>query len=174
MPLWLRGSAAYWLRQGAAGTLVSLLAIWFPVGSQVGPVQQHLETFEPVRGLVFGAFGEGSPAVHSLIESLASHRLKKKGLSAAWQRGPKAEKALLVRLFRHRLGVAAVRAQARLLRERLRSVRHGPGIRRGKVHRVATAEEAYGHMAWTGRNSRASVFSQRGGSRGRLEVEISA
>ncbi len=137
----------------------------------MGPVQQHLESFGTVRGLVFGAFGEASPDVHSLIDSLAEHRLRKKGLSEAWRRGHKAEKALLVRQLRHRIGVAAVRAQAEHLLSRLRVVREGPGIRKGKAHRMQAAKEAYGHMAWAGGNVRASVRALQQSWRGRLEVE---
>ena len=138
----------------------------------MGPVQRHLESFGPVKGLVFGAFGEGSPDVHNLIECLAEHRLKTKGLSQAWLRGPKAEKALLVGQLRKRIGTAAVRAQARHLLDRLRAVRQGPGIRTGKAHRLRAAQEAYGHMAWSGKNSRACVKALQGSSRGRLEVEV--
>ena len=139
---------------------------------EVGPVQQHLESFGPVRALVFGAFGEGSPGVHSLLESLAEHRLATKGLTMAWRRGHAGEKAMVKRLLRHRIGVAAVRAQARLLRDRLKAVRHGPGVRRGKVHRAAVARDAFGHLAWTHRHSRASVFSLQRGWKGQLEVEV--
>ena len=38
---------------------------------QVGPVERRLRNFDPVRGLVFGTWGEGSSDVHKLIGILA-------------------------------------------------------------------------------------------------------
>ncbi len=137
--------------------------------AEVGPVQEHLETFGEVQGLVFGAFGEASPKVHDLIECLAEHRLRKKGLSEAWRRGPKAEKALLVRQLRHRFGVAAVRVQAELLLSRMKMVRQGPGVLSGKAHRTESARAAYGHMAWATANSRAGA--KAASMRGMLVVD---
>ena len=37
-----------------------------------GPVEQRLRDFEPVKGLVFGHFGEASPDAHKLIAVLAA------------------------------------------------------------------------------------------------------
>ena len=47
---------------------------------QVGPVQRKLESFGPVRGLVFGAFGEASEEVATLVQTLAESRVKAVGL----------------------------------------------------------------------------------------------
>ena len=41
-----------------------------PAGS-TGPVENKLRSYDPVRGLVFGAWGEGSPEVDRLIGMLA-------------------------------------------------------------------------------------------------------
>ena len=49
----------------------------------VGPVQRKLESFGEVKGLVFGAFGEGSEDVHTLVQSLATIRARR----VALQRG---------------------------------------------------------------------------------------
>ena len=49
----------------------------------VGPVQRKLEGFGEIKGLVFGAFGEGSEDVHTLVQSLASSRAR----TMALQRG---------------------------------------------------------------------------------------
>ena len=46
-----------------------------PVG-EVGRVERKLLTFPRVEGLIFGNWGEGSQAVHSLIEALAVSRSK--------------------------------------------------------------------------------------------------
>ena len=49
----------------------------------MGPVQRKLESFGNIKGLVFGAFGEGSKDVHSLVQSLATSSAK----TVALQRG---------------------------------------------------------------------------------------
>lgn len=38
----------------------------------VGPVEAHLRTYDPVPGLVFGAWGEASPDVDRLIARFAA------------------------------------------------------------------------------------------------------
>ena len=40
-------------------------------GAPPGPVQQRLESFTAVRGLIFGAYGEASADVHDLISTAA-------------------------------------------------------------------------------------------------------
>ena len=42
---------------------------------EVGPVEAKLLSFERVRGVVFGAFGEASELVHQLIDQLANLRV---------------------------------------------------------------------------------------------------
>ena len=41
-----------------------------------GPVQRKHESFGDIKGLVFGAFREGSEDVHSLVQSMAASRAK--------------------------------------------------------------------------------------------------
>ena len=99
----------------------------------------------------------------------AAHRVRKRGLTAAWRRGPKAEKALVVRQLRHRIGVAVVRAQQQQLASRISMVRQGPGVLTGKVHREEPARATYGDMAWAAANSVASA--KAASRRGLLEVD---
>ena len=40
-------------------------------GDAVGPVEAKLRSFDEVRGLVFGAWGEVSPSIHVLLTGLA-------------------------------------------------------------------------------------------------------
>ena len=42
----------------------------------VGPVQAKLHSFPPLRKWVFGAWGEASEDVHSLVHDLATSRAK--------------------------------------------------------------------------------------------------
>ena len=39
---------------------------------EVGPIEAKLLSFERVRGVVFGAFGEASEPLHQLIDQLAT------------------------------------------------------------------------------------------------------
>ena len=50
---------------------------------QVGPVERKRLSYERVRGLEFGAFGEASLPVHQLVDSLATFRVS----MAVQQRG---------------------------------------------------------------------------------------
>ena len=43
---------------------------------QVGGVEQRLNSFPKVEGMVFGNFGEASQAVHQLVDALASSRAR--------------------------------------------------------------------------------------------------
>ena len=46
----------------------------------MGPVQQKLNSFPPLLGLVVGAFNEGSEDVHKLVDFLAKSRVCSQGL----------------------------------------------------------------------------------------------
>ena len=81
---------------------------------EVGPVEARLSTYGEVQGLVFGAFGEASEAVHKLVTMLAEA-----------DGGSKGEIAKRTGMVRRVLGVTAVKAQAKLLLERVRMVGHG-------------------------------------------------
>ena len=90
----------------------------------VGPVERKLESFGAVKGLVFGAFGEGSEDVHSLINSVVSCRARTLALQWGRECG-EGERAAIVGEVRRRLSVAAVKAQADCLLNRMSSIGQG-------------------------------------------------
>ena len=90
----------------------------------VGPVEAHLLSFPPLRRWVFGAWGEASEDIHSLVHDLASARQKHQhlldGRRGAWSRvSEKGELAMLTGQIRRSLSLEAVRSQARCLLGRL-------------------------------------------------------
>ena len=115
-----------------------------PAGS-VGPVEQKLRTYEPVRGLVFGAWGEASPDVEKVLTALADA-----GASRHWRgmrcRDRDAARGALAWMLRRRWGLTAVREAARLKLDRLEHVGRGAGAaaRRRSVGRAAHAARARG------------------------------
>ena len=95
-----------------------------PVGS-VGPTEQKLLTFEPVRGLVFGAWGEASPEVSKLLNAMA-----RAGARRHWRgmrcREPSTATGVLAWMLRRRWGLTALRENARLKLDRLQGAHeHG-------------------------------------------------
>ena len=78
-----------------------------------GPVLSLLRTFPRVIGLAFGAFGEASPDVHTLLAHAATV-----GAARMWRtmgaRSMLEARGFLVSQLRRTWGVAAVRAAARL------------------------------------------------------------
>ena len=90
----------------------------------VGPVEARLLSFPPLRRWVFGAWGEASEDIHSLVHDLASARQKHQhlldGRRGAWSRvSEKGELAMLTGQIRRSLSLEAVRSQARCLLGRL-------------------------------------------------------
>ena len=93
-----------------------------------GPVETKLARLGNVKGIVVGAFGEGSEDLHSLIHHLAFSRVREAGPQKARSgqlRTMEAELALTTSLLRRALSVVGVKAQARLLLGRLETI--GPG-----------------------------------------------
>ena len=95
---------------------------------------QRLHRFDPVKGLVFGHFGEASPDVHKLVSALAR--------SAAYrsQHADDSLHGLLAWHYKRRWSLAAVRGAARLTLTRLASA-----VGRGTTaaaNRRAAAENA--------------------------------
>ena len=84
----------------------------------VGPIEQRLRLWERVVPLVFGAFGETSEGVETLI-----HALAEAGAERHWRRmkAKKKEhaKGALAWLLRRRWGMMAIRENARLTLDRL-------------------------------------------------------
>ena len=87
---------------------------------QVGPVEQKLVSFGSLRGLVFGPWGEASEGVHRLVDDLAEQRAKRiLGVGRSKMACPKGAKGVATGQIRRALSVVAVKAQARLLLDRL-------------------------------------------------------
>ena len=93
-----------------------------------GPVETKLGTMGAVQGIVVGAFGEGSDALHTLVHHLAVSRVRVAGpqLGRRGQvRKEEAEIAITTSFIRRTLSVCGVRGQARTLLGRLEVL--GPG-----------------------------------------------
>ena len=125
-----------------------------PTGS-VGPVEQKLRSFEPVRGLVFGAWGEASPAVERLLSALAEV-----GAMRHW-RGMRCQdmdsaRGALAWLMRRRWAMTALRDFARLKLERLEFVGRGAAnaVARRVHNRDFHAARARGHAVALARGPR--------------------
>ena len=91
---------------------------------RVGPVERKLQSYGTVRGLVFGAWGEGSPDVERLLGTLAEQ-----GAQRHWRamRCPDAvaAKGAIAWLLRRRWAHTALREAARLKLERLEHAGQG-------------------------------------------------
>ena len=95
----------------------------------VGPVQTKLQSFPPLRCWVFGAWGEASKDVHTMVDYLAVARQKhQKLLQGRWRRErmeEEAEIACYTGQIRKELSLEAVRSQARVLLDRLNDLGAG-------------------------------------------------
>ena len=91
---------------------------------QVGPVQQRLQTYGAIHGLVFGAWAEASPGVEQLLTMTAAS-----GATRHWQSmgctNETAARGSLAWLLRRRWAMTALRENARLKLERLEYVGRG-------------------------------------------------
>ena len=120
---------------------------------QVGPVETRLRTYDPVRGLVFGAWGEASPATEELLTALATA-----GAERHWRamRCPDPDAAVgpLAWMLRRRWALTALRENARLKLERLEFVGRGSAA---AVSRRTAAQDQYAARA-----RRAAVSMARG------------
>ena len=105
----------------------------------VGPVEAKLRTFEPVLGLVFGAWGEASPAVAKLLTLMSQC-----GAQRHWRgmrcEDPGSATGTLAWLLRRRWGLTALRENARLKLDRLQYVGRGAAA---AIQRRALASEAF-------------------------------
>ena len=95
----------------------------------VGPVEAKLVSFPPLQKWVFGAWGEASQDVHSLVKVLATSRARQRQqLEGGWRwdkRSEEAEIAIYTGRVRRLLSVEGVRSQARCLLDRLRGLGDG-------------------------------------------------
>ena len=106
-------------------------------GDARGPVEQKLEEYGDLVGLVFGAWGEASEDVHTLIQTMSLSRLN----SQVRSRGKAAsnhELGLITSQIRRRLSQVVIKAQVDCLLSRLHQVGQGNGAmlkRREWAHR---------------------------------------
>ena len=126
----------------------------------VGPVEQKLLSFDTVRGVVFGNFGECSQGVHDLVEKIAVSRV----LVAGPQRGRRGvtrsmegEKSLVVSSIRRQLSVMAIKAQCSSLLGRLECLGQGTAAATSRRHQALVLERR-----WK-RERQAHVISARQG-----------
>ena len=130
----------------------------------VGPVQAKLASYPPLRGWVFGAWGEASDDVHQMVDDLAEARQKHQQLldGGNWRArrlGEEAELAMLKGQVRRALSLVAVRSQARLLLDRLRGI--GGGADEAARRRIRWAEEEERRMGRMRRAHQLALFQGR-------------
>jgi len=90
----------------------------------LGPVERKLQTYEPVRGIVFGAWAEASPDTEKLLAAMAQTGAQRhwRGMRCA---DPARALGVLAWLLRRRWGLTALRENARLKLDRLEYVGRG-------------------------------------------------
>lgn len=84
----------------------------------VGPVLSALRAFPPVRGMVFGAYGEASKDIHTILHVAAEARARRDWKTMG-SRNLAEALSVVVSTLRRRWGLAAVREYARLRLNRL-------------------------------------------------------
>ena len=113
----------------------------------MGGVEQRLNSFPKVEGMVFGNFGEASQAVHQLVDALASSRARIADPQARGRKGQvlteEGVKSLAVGYIRRRLGVAAVKAQCHSLLGRLEGLGPGAVSAAGRRRRAVEMERLW-------------------------------
>ena len=121
----------------------------------VGPVENRLHDFAPVKGLVFGHFGEASPDAHKLVAGLAAAvALRQTGRDAQADELQAIHGALAWR-FKQCWAMTAVRAAARLTLDRPSFVGDGASAA------VAPRERADGRLARARRQACADMLGTR-------------
>ena len=119
---------------------------------QIGPVESRLNNFGRVRGWVFGAWGECSEEVHTMVQKLAEAKVQRAGTqpgrSRLLFRSREAQLAEEVAYLRRRPSFTAVQQQARLLLDRLQLLGEGAG-------------EAFRRREWAEQARRADARERR-------------
>ena len=136
----------------------------FPDG---GPTLRKLESYPAVLDLCFGAFGETSEGVKSLIDKMGESRIRSLGLRRGGP-GTAKELGIVTGYLRRRLSSATMRANVKCLLERMVQVEEGQGQAgrrrlwaRAEEHRGRLEREAQWLVRVTGRNlARRGDFSQ--------------
>ena len=114
-----------------------------------GPVETKLASMGEVKGVVVGAFGEGSEDLHSLIHHLAISRVRVAGPQKGkrgQERTEEAELAITTSFLRRTLSVVGVRAQAKLLLGRLEVIGPGAGAAAGRRNYALNLERIWANQ----------------------------
>ncbi len=113
---------------------------------ETGPLSRQLQTYDPVHGLVFGAWAETSPNVEKLLGTLA-----RKGAAHHWRamgcRDEASAIGVLAWMVRRRWGITALRENARLKIERLAFVGRGAAAAASRRLRAETLHAARAYAA---------------------------
>ena len=131
---------------------------------QVGPLQRRLLEYGNLQCLVMGTFQEGSKDLHSLLETLADHKLRAKGL-ARGREGTERERAVILSDFRRELSVTGAKAQSACLIGRVARVGEGHRLaarRRAWVRREDERREEASRAHWHANVIGRGVFRSRG------------
>ena len=120
------------------GTIPRPAFLWYP-GGEVGPVERRLIAYGPTRGLVFGHWVEASEHVEALLSGCAHCGSLRHWVSMRARESGDAL-GVLAWLLRRRWGLAAWRANAQLLLDRLEFV--GRGAVQAHARRAAASERA--------------------------------
>jgi hypothetical protein len=111
-----------------------------------GPVARKLAEFGRVQGLAFGAYGEASEDVFALLDEIA-----RVGAIRGWRdmgcNNELAARGILTQMTRHALGIAVVRANARLLLDRVVTVTGRAGCDEARKRRKKA------HFGWRARRN---------------------
>ena len=105
----------------------------------VGPVENKLLQYGELKGLVVGAFGEGSEDLHDLVQTIAESRVNSVGLLRG-EKCSEAELGCVVGQVRRMLSSANIRAQGQCLLARMSQAGEGVG-QAAKRRRWAAVEE---------------------------------
>ena len=130
----------------------------------VGPLQRRLLEYGNLQCLVMGTFQEGSKDLHSLLETLADHKLRAKGL-ARGREGTERERAVMLSDFRRELSVTGAKAQSACLIGRVARVGEGHRLaarRRAWVRREDERREDASRAHWHANVIGRGVFRSRG------------
>ena len=125
----------------------------------VGRVEQKLLSLGPIQGIVAGQFGEVSEATHSLLDTLATSRVRMAGPCVGRRgllRSEEGERAVAIATLRRRLGVMTVKCQASSLLGRLETLGPGGAAAAGRRGQAAAVK-----ARWR-RESRAFQLAVRG------------
>jgi len=122
---------------------------WIPGSGTLGPVQQRLQGFGRIKGLVVGAHGEFSPDLIDFVEKLAEQGAQSRHRDMGFD-SPKAAMSTVKQQVFLALGIEAVKGMARMRIDKLgvalagnTSTTHGTARRQRGKQTFRQQTEAY-------------------------------